>query len=185
MKQTIRTRILKLSTVGIFTALAVVLVMLIHFPIFPALSFLEYDPGDVPIYLLTMILGPMYGIAMTVITSIIQGVTVSAGSGVVGIVMHILATGSYVLVLGLLRRRMRGKAGIWAGNIAGILLMTAVMALWNLIFTPYFMGIPMQALLPLYPLIVLFNLIKGAANGACAVILYFATQKMWHRMFSR
>jgi len=36
----------KLTTMAILTALSVCFVALIHFPIFPAVAFLEYDPAD-------------------------------------------------------------------------------------------------------------------------------------------
>ena len=36
----------KLTRMAMLTALAVVLAGLIHFPLFPAASFLEYDPAD-------------------------------------------------------------------------------------------------------------------------------------------
>lgn len=34
---------------GMLVAIAIVLVYFIHFPIFPAVAFLEYDPADIPI----------------------------------------------------------------------------------------------------------------------------------------
>ena len=37
----------KLTTIAILTALSVCFVALIHFPIFPAVAFLEYDPADI------------------------------------------------------------------------------------------------------------------------------------------
>ena len=39
---------------GMMAAISIILVYLIHFPIFPAASFLEYDPADVPILILTI-----------------------------------------------------------------------------------------------------------------------------------
>ncbi len=38
----------KLTTMAILTALSVCFVALIHFPIFPAVAFLEYDPRIFP-----------------------------------------------------------------------------------------------------------------------------------------
>ncbi|MFQ9412551.1 MAG: hypothetical protein ACLR1T_18100 [Evtepia gabavorous] len=37
------------------------LVYVIHFPIFPAASFLEYDPADIPILIGTFAYGPLAG----------------------------------------------------------------------------------------------------------------------------
>ena len=83
-----------------FTALSVVLVYLIHFPIFPSASFLEYDPADIPILIGTFAFGPIAGIILTVVASGIQALTVSAASGLYGFLMHIIATGVVVIVAG-------------------------------------------------------------------------------------
>ena len=42
-------KVRKLVTMAMLAALSIVLVYVIHFPIFPAASFLEYDPADIPI----------------------------------------------------------------------------------------------------------------------------------------
>ena len=84
----------KLTTIAILTALSVCFVALIHFPIFPAVAFLEYDPADIPILICGFAFGPVAGLAVTLIASFIQGFTVSAQSGIYGIIMHIIATGT-------------------------------------------------------------------------------------------
>ena len=40
-----------IARLGVMAALSVVLAALFHFPLFPAASFLEYDPADIPILL--------------------------------------------------------------------------------------------------------------------------------------
>ena len=87
----------KLTTMAILTALSVCFVALIHFPIFPAVAFLEYDPADIPILICGFAFGPAAGFIVTLIAAFIQGFTVSAQSGIYGIIMHIVATGAYVL----------------------------------------------------------------------------------------
>ena len=72
---------LKVVKMGILVALSIVLVYLIHFPIFPAVAFLEYDPADFPILVGTFAFGPAAGLILTIVTSLIQGLTVSAASG--------------------------------------------------------------------------------------------------------
>ena len=49
----------RLAKMAMLVALAVVLVMLIHFPIFPAVAFLEYDPADIPILIGAFAFGPL------------------------------------------------------------------------------------------------------------------------------
>ena len=58
---------------------------------------------------------------MTVVTSVIQGLTVSAQSGPYGIIMHIIATGTFVLVAGLIYRNHKSKKKAIIALIAGAL----------------------------------------------------------------
>ena len=163
----------KLCVLGLLSAISIVLVTFIHFPIFPVTPFLEYDPADIPIFIGTLFYGPVSGLIMTVIVSIIQGLTVSAGSGgFIGIIMHIVATGSFVIVFGLVTRKNKGMTRSVIALSAGILMMTSVMVLWNLLLTPLFLGASIEDVLPLMlPAIIPFNLIKASANGIIAFLL--------------
>ena len=104
-----RGRTVKLVKMGAMVAISVALVYLIHFPIFPAVAFLEYDPADIPILIGTFAFGPLAGLALTVVTSVIQGLTVSSGSGLYGILMHVIATGMLVIVSGSIYGRKKTK----------------------------------------------------------------------------
>ena len=95
-----KTQSVKIAKMAMLVAVSIVLVMIIHFPIFPAVAFLEYDPADIPILIGTFAFGPVAGITLTIVTSLIQGLTVSSVSGLYGIIMHILATSALVLVAG-------------------------------------------------------------------------------------
>ena len=53
---TANNRTVKVVKMGVMVAISVALVYLIHFPIFPAVSFLEYDPADIPILIGTFAL---------------------------------------------------------------------------------------------------------------------------------
>ena len=63
-------RIKKLAVMAMLVALSIVLVWLIHFPIFAVVPFLEYDPADIPILIGTFAYGPLAGIALTVVASL-------------------------------------------------------------------------------------------------------------------
>lgn len=95
-----KTNSAKIAKMAMLVAISIVLVMVIHLPIFPAVAFLEYDPADIPILIGTFAFGPLAGLALTVVTSVIQGLTVSSGSGLYGILMHVIATGVLVIVSG-------------------------------------------------------------------------------------
>ena len=78
---------LKLAKMAMLVAISIVLVLLIHFPLFPSATFLEYDPADIPIFIGTFAFGPAAGVLLTVIVSVIQGTTVSASGQIWGILM--------------------------------------------------------------------------------------------------
>ncbi len=170
--------ILRMVMIGLFSAIAVVLVYLLHLPLFPAVSFLEYDMADVPIILITLMYGPSAGLLTTVVVSVVQGLTVSAGSGWIGIIMHIFATGGYVLVAGNLYKRRKTPVGEILSLSSGALTMVLTMILWNICFTPIFMGAPRAAVLELMPLIILFNVIKAGVNSLIACLVFKAIRQI-------
>lgn len=158
---------------AMLAALSIILVAVIHFPVFPAAPFLEYDPADIPIFIGTFLFGPAAGLGLTLVVCVIQGSTVSAAAGIIGILMHFAATGSFVLLAGSIYKRRRTRAGAVMALGAGTFIMTAVMVLWNLILTPLYMQMPMDAVLKiLVPVIIPFNLLKAGINAIATYVVY-------------
>jgi riboflavin transporter FmnP len=171
---------IKIVKMGMLIAIAIVLVAIIHVPIFPAVAFLEYDPADIPIMIGTFAFGPFAGLLITLITSFLQGVTVSAGSGVYGIIMHIIATGVFVLVSGFIYKRKKTRKSALIGIILGILAMGLVMIAANMLITPLFMGVPAEVVWTLMPFIFAFNIIKAGINGFVTFFLYKRISNFLH-----
>ena len=163
---------LKVVKMGVTVAISAALVYLIHFPIFPVVSFLEYDPADIPILIGTFAFGPLAGLVLTVVTSVVQGLTVSAGSGLYGILMHVIATGVLVAVSGGIYSRNKTRKTAVIALVCGMAAMAVVMMGANMVITPIFMGVPASAVWDLMPFIVGFNVIKAGINGAVTFILY-------------
>lgn len=170
-----------LAKMGMLVAISVVLVYLIHFPIFPATPFLEYDPADIPILIGSFAFGPLAGILITVVTAVIQGVTVSAASGVYGILMHVLATGAFVLTAGGIYRGTKTRKKAVIALICGVFAMTLIMIPANLFITPIFMGLPRAAVVELLPFIIGFNFIKAGINAIVTFFLYKRISNFLHR----
>lgn len=165
----------QMVVMAMLAAISIAFVTVIHFPLFPAAGFLEYDPADIPILIGTFIYGPMAGFILTVIVSVIQGSTVSAGSGIIGIVMHIVATGSCVLIAGNIYWRSKTRVSAIAALCVGALTMTVAMVLLNLVLTPLFLGAPLEVVLQmLIPIIIPFNLLKSGINCFITFLLYKA-----------
>lgn len=172
---------IKLAKMGMLVAISIVLVSLVHFPIFPAVPFLEYDPADIPILIGTFAFGPVAGLLLTIVTSVIQGVTVSAASGLYGILMHIIATGTFVIVAGNIYSRHKSKKCAVIALAVGALAMVAVMAPANVFITPYFMGVPKPVVIQLLPFILGFNAVKAGINGIVTLVLYKKISKFLHK----
>jgi len=172
---------LKLAKIAMLVAISVVLVYLVHFPIFPPVPYLEYDPADIPIFIGTFAFGPLAGLMLVVVTAVIQGVTVSSASGIYGIIMHILATGSFVLVAGIIYRGNKSRSKAVVALSAGVVTMTAVMVVANLIVTPLFMGVPVSVVKGLLPYIIGFNLVKAGVNSILTFFLYKRISGFLHK----
>lgn len=166
-------RVRKMVVMALLVAISVVLIYAVRFPLVPAAPFLEYDPADIPILIGALAYGPVAGILLTVAASLIQGVTVSAGSGVYGIVMHIIATSTLVLVSSGLYRLRHTRGGAVLGLVLGTVAMGLVMLPANHFVTPYFTGWPTEAVdALLLPGILPFNLIKAGINSCVTFLLY-------------
>jgi len=169
----------RLVKLGMLTALSVILVYAVHFPIFPAAAFLEYDMADVPILIGTFLYGPWWGLGLTAVVSLLQWLLVSPQSMWVGALMHFCATGSYVIAAGLIYQKHRSLKGALIGMAVGSLLQTAMMVPMNLIFTVHFYGVPKDTVVALLPTAIIpFNAIKTVANSLITFLLYKRVEKL-------
>ncbi len=160
-------------SLAMLAAISIVLVAAIHFPLIPAAAFLEYDPADIPILIGTFAFGPVAGLLLTIVVSVVQGLTVSASGGIIGIVMHIFATGACAFVAGTIYKKNKTRKNAVLALVVGALVQTVAMVIMNMIFTPLFMGQPLEVVLSmLVPIIIPFNLLKAGINGTITFLLY-------------
>lgn len=177
MKKIMSTK--KLTTLSVLTAFSIVLMLIIRFPIFPAAPYLEYEPMDIPILIAGFAYGPVAGLAVTLVSSVLQGLTVSSAvGGWFGVLMHFIATGTFVTTASLIYRKNHSMKGAIVGLIAGTIAMAAIMVPVNLVLTPIFYGTPVEVIKPLLlPVIVPFNLIKAGINAIVAFFIYKPLRK--------
>ncbi len=167
-----RTRII--TTLSILAAISLVLLAIpfLRFPIFPTAPFLEFDMADVPIILGALIFGPFWGLILTLVVCIFQGIVLSSNSGIWGILMHFIASGTYVVVAGAFYRRGMSKKNP-LGLLIGTITAVAIMMPANIVITPIYTGAPRQVIIDMIlPTLLPFNLIKFAANSIIAYILF-------------
>jgi riboflavin transporter len=174
-----RSAVDRLVKLGMLAGLSIILVYVIHFPIFPSAAFLEYDMADVPILIAAFLYGPWWGLMLTAIVSVLQWLLVSPQGMWVGAVMHFCATGAYVIAAGLLYRRFRTMKGAIVGMAIGAVLQTAMMVPMNLLFTVHFFGYPREAVIALLPTAIIpFNAIKTVVNSILTFFLYKRIEKL-------
>ena len=162
----------KMTTIAVLSALSIVLMLLIRFPILPAAPYLIYEPADVPILIGGFLFGPAAGIIITAIVCVIQAFALST-DGWVGLVMHVMATGSLVITSSVIYRRYHKLSGAIIALVAGTLAMTLVMIPVNLVIQPNFYEIPIETVKSLLvPAIIPFNLIKAGANSLLTLLVY-------------
>lgn len=158
----------KVVLVSILTALSIILSITIYFPILPQAPYLLYDPGDIPLLLISIKIGIVDSLLSTLVVSILMALFTGQG-GPIGALMHSLASGTLVTVTGIIYRKTKN---LIISLILGTLSMAGVMVIANIIFTPIYLGVPRSTIYPLLlPVIVPFNIIKAGLNSLITYIL--------------
>ena len=154
-----------------------------RFPLLPSAKFLEYDMGDVPVIIATLMFGIPSGILMLAAEALVQSLTVSAASSWEGFVMHFLSSSLFLIVTYVFytlgKKRNKSKLFLITGLAVSTVATAALMIPLNLIFTPMYLGVPIQAVKEmLLPVIVPFNLIKGAINAVASSVIFLPLKKI-------
>jgi len=201
--QNTRNRTILLAKMGLMTGIALIC-SLIHFPILPAAPFLELEIHDIPVIISAFAFGPLAGAAIAIVSVLLSVALGIAGNVPYGPIMHLLADLTVVFVAGFYYKFHRTRKGAIIALVLGGLAMTIVMVLANLIVTPIFLGLPVEAIyrlilpeswlaalgvpplavappFPLLPVLIPFNLIKAAIDGVIVFLLYKRLSPFLHR----
>lgn len=160
----------KISTIGVLCAMALVVNILIHFPLVPAASFMNYDPKDIVIVTGGFIMGPMAVVIMSLICSVLE--LMFRGGTVIDLIMNIFSTCAFACTAALIYQKKHTKQGALLGLLSGVVISVAVMMLWNYIVTPIYYQMPREAVIAMLPAIFLFNALKYGLNAALTLALY-------------
>lgn len=178
MNQKISTAIL--TKLAMMTAISIVLLLVVRIP-FPPAPFLVFDPADMPIYITSFAYGPVAGIVVTLVVSLIQAFALG-GDGIYGFLMHFVATGMVALVIGLMYQREKTKKVAIKSLAVGVIVTLVVMTGMNLLVTPIYMGVERSAVVAMLPTVILpFNLIKAGINSLLTFVLYKRISGFLHR----
>lgn len=159
-----------LPLLGILTAMSLVLEVFVHFPVLAAAPYLLYSPGDVPIILASIVIGPAAGVAAAFANATLF-VLLTGQGGPWGGLMHFISSGGMVLVIGWITKKT-GRTHL--AMLAGIFTRIALMVPFNLLITPIYTGLSRsQVATMIMPVIIPFNVIHAGLN----TVLSFALLK--------
>ena len=168
---TVKNKTHRLTLMAMFAALAYIVMLVGRFPL-SSVDFLKYDPKDVILVICGFILGPTPALLVTFVVSAIEMLTVSS-TGIIGLIMNVLSSAGFACTAAFVYKKRHSLRGAAVGLVLGALVMTALMLLWNYFITPYYMGMPREAVAAmLVPVFLPFNLIKSALNAAIAMLIY-------------
>lgn len=139
-------------------------------------GFLTFDVKDAIITVCAMLFGPVSGVAIALLVSLLEMVTVS-GTGPWGFLMNFVSSAVFAAVGSAVYRYAprfkKSISGAVLGLAGSVLAATFCMLLMNLWVTPIYYGISVEAVKEMIlPLLFPFNLIKTAMNAAIVLVLY-------------
>ena len=160
----------KITTIGMLSAMAIVVNLLIHFPIVPAVSFLNYDPKDIVIVIGGFIYGPAVCFIMSAITSVME--IMFRGGTILDVLMNMISTCTFAVTAAYFYKRNHTKKGAIIGLSIGVVACSISMLLWNYIVDPIYFQMPREAVVSMLPAILLFNVLKCGMNTRVTLFLY-------------
>ncbi|MDD6785581.1 MAG: ECF transporter S component [Eggerthellales bacterium] len=153
-----------------------VLLSFVEFAIFPAAAWLKYDASFVP----AMICGFAYGAGPGMSVGMISVVLHALMSGNFwGAVMNALVVCGYVIPAALVYKFMRTWTGAIIGLVLSFVAAIALAIVGNLLVTPIYAGMPMEAVADMIvPILLPFNIMKAALNSVITLAIYKAISNL-------
>ena len=159
----------QLVTMALMCAIGVLL-SFVEFPLLPGVTWLKYDASAMPAMVCGFAFGLAAGLAVGVVGAVIHGILMADFSGAV---MNILVVAGFILPAALVYRRSRTfKSGV-VGLVLSAITATVMAILGNLVITPMWLGVPLDAVVAMIlPILTPFNLIKAGINAVLTLIVY-------------
>ena len=159
----------QLVTMALMCAIGVLL-SFVEFPLLPGVTWLKYDASAMPAMVCGFAFGPAAGLAVGYVGAIIHGILMADFSGAI---MNILVVTGFILPAALVYRRSRTfKSGV-IGLVLSAVAATVMAILGNLVITPMWLGVPLDAVVAMIlPIPPPFNLAKAGINAVLTLIVY-------------
>lgn len=159
----------QLVTMALMCAIGVLL-SFVEFPLLPGVTWLKYDSSAMPAMVCGFAFGPAAGLAVGIVGAVIHGILMADFSGAI---MNILVVTGFILPAALVYRRSRTfKSGV-VGLVLSAVAATVMAILGNLVITPMWLGVPLDAVVAMIlPILTPFNLEKAGINAVLTLIVY-------------
>ena len=166
-----KTNVKTITSMAMLTAIAYVVMVLSK--MLPQVSgFLQLDLKDTVICIGGFVFGPLAAAITSIVVAVVEMFTVS-DTGIIGLIMNMLATCAFCCTAAFVYKRIHTKKGAIIGLALGVVLLTIVMMLWNYLITPLYMGVPREMVAGMMLSVFLpFNVVKGGLNMALILLLY-------------
>lgn len=167
-----RTNVKTITSLAMLTALAYIAMCISK--ILPQVAgFLQLEVKDTVICIGGFVFGPLAAAIISIVVALVEMFTVS-DTGPIGCIMNVIATVAFCCTASFVYKKMHTKKGAVIGLSLGVVVLAAVMVLWNYLITPLYMidfsRSDIAAML--IPIFLPFNLLKGALNMALCLVLY-------------
>ena len=167
----------QLAIMALLGALGAVL-SFIPIPIFPpaAVFGITYEPTNIPAIIGGLAFGPVAGVIIGVVSSVIHGFFVA---DVVGTVMNCIVVVAFVVPTCLIYQRGKTTTSLLIGLLVGSLVSVAFIIPANLVVWPLYYGLPFdETVTYIVPIMLPFNLMKAGLNALLSFILYKSLYKL-------
>lgn len=164
-----------LVTIALLCAISVLL-SFVEFPLLPGVAWLSYDASIMPAAVCGFAFGPAAGLACGIISVVAHGILFADFTGAL---MNLLVVIGFILPSALVYKKIHTLKGAIIGLVLGIVFAVIMAVLGNLVVTPAWLGVPLDAVVAMIvPILIPFNLLKGLLNAILTLIVYKAISNL-------
>lgn len=157
----------QLATMALFTALGIIL-SFIEFPLLPGTDFLKFDASLVTALVCGFSYGPAAGSIVGIVVAWIHALFTG---NVWGAVMNSAVCLAFVLPAAFAYKRSKSIPALIVGLVISSICSVGVAILMNLVVTPIYMGVPVDAVIAMIlPILLPFNILKAVINSVLSFI---------------
>ena len=162
-----KTNYKKIASIAMISAFAFLARLIFKIPV----SFLTFDIKDTVIALGGLVFGPVSGIVIALLVSLIE--MIISETGPIGFVMNFISSAFFAGTAAIIYKYKRTFNGAIIGLFSSVGVTTAIMLAMNVFLTPIYQGVPRSVVVSMLPTLFLpFNFAKTLLNAAIVLLIY-------------